>query len=580
MVKSKEAQTKKRTSSRTSETVFRHVQGAEGYVRDVISGKILACKWVKLACERHRRDLAASKKAAFPFRFDPNKADRVCRFFERLPHTKGKWARKDRLTGERQTIKLEGWQQFILASIFGWIKKKNDRRRFSKARIYVPRKNGKSIFGGGIGLYMLAFDDEPGAEIYSGATSEKQAWEVFGPAREMCKNEPDLAEHAGITVAAQMLFREEDNSKFQPVIGKPGDGSSPHCAITDEYHEHKTSVMLDTMETGMGARDQPLSIVISTAGSDTAGPCREDWKNCENILTAAGGFEDDSTFCIIYTIDEDDEWDSEEALIKANPNWGISIDTDFMLAKLRTAKQRASQQSAYRTKHLNEWMGAKSVYYNTLEWAKLERKITREDYKEFPCYLAADFASHLDLTAVMQLFCLPNGHYALFGKYYLPADTIQKPEKQHYRNWHIAGHLEAAGDAVMDFETIREDILALFTEYKVEEFVVDPTRMWGELPKYEEEGMTVVPLRQVVLTMSQPMKDLEALIMSGKIIHDGDPILAWCIGNVTGAPDRKDNVYPNKENADSKIDAAIATMFALNRAATRPAYSDGSFFAF
>lgn len=518
--------------------------------------------------------MESAKKPAFPFQFDPAKAYRACRFFEFLPHTKGKWAKKDPFTGEIQTVRLEGWQKFCICSIFGWVRKKSGMRRFRKARLYVPRKNGKSIFGSGIGLFMGFADNEPGAEVYSGATSEKQAWEVFGPAKRMCQIDPEFSEFFGITVNAQHLIREDDASKFMPVIGKPGDGTSPHCGIVDEFHEHKTSELIDTFETGMGARSQPLSLVISTAGANLAGPCREDWKLCERILENIDGFRDDTTFAIIYTIDENDQWDTIEALKKANPNFGVSIDEDFLEAELASARQNASKQSRYKTKHLNQWVASKSAYFNLGKWQQLARKITREDFRECTCYLAADFASHLDLTAVMQLFCLPEDHpsgakYAIFGKYYLPADTIQLPQNQHYRNWHRAGHLQTAGDSTMDFQTVREDIIETMDHADVIEFVIDPTRMWGESAKYERDGVPVIAYRQTILTMSQPMKDLEALIESGKIIHDGDPILEWAISNVSGAPDRKDNVYPNKETAANKIDPAIGLMFAIGRAATR-----------
>lgn len=567
----------RKTNSRTSKPKtqpkaapdFPHVRAAEGYVAGVLSGKIVACKQVRQACERHRRDMAASRTRKFPYKFDAAKANRTCKFMNLLPHTKGKWARKDPHTGEAQTIRLEPWQTFIVCSIFGWVRKSTGYRRFRKARLYVPRKNGKSIFAAAIGLFMMRLDNEPGAEIYCGATTEAQAREVWIPAKRMLQIDPELAEFLGITINAATLVGEDDGSKFVPVIGKPGDGSSPHCGIVDEYHEHKTSELIDTFETGMGARSQPLSLVTSTAGSDLAGPCREDWKLCERILGNHEGFQDETTFAIIYTIDPEDQWDTLEALQKANPNFGVSIDVDFLEAELNSARQNPNKQNRYKTKHLNLWVSARNAYYNVAKWNLLERKITREEFKEFPCYIAADFASHLDLTAVMQLFCLPEGRYALFGKYYLPAETIQQPQNQHYRTWHIQGHLETAGDSTMDFESLREDILSLIEEYDVLEFVIDPTRMWGEQAKYERAGVEVVAYRQQTLTMSQPMKDLEALIESGKIIHDGDPVLAWAIANVSGTPDPKDNVYPRKESAANKIDPAIGTMFALGRAATR-----------
>jgi len=180
-----------------------HIDGLNQYVDDVLTGRIPAYKWVKLACERHLRDMESSKRDDFPYVFNEGKVKKICGFMELLPHVKGKWAADPK----HKTIKLELWQKFILGSIFGWVKKTDGKRRFQKARIYVPRKNGKSIIGAGSGLYMIGLDGEHGAEIYSGATSEKQAWEVFSPARQMAIKHQRMAEALGITVNAQSLVR-------------------------------------------------------------------------------------------------------------------------------------------------------------------------------------------------------------------------------------------------------------------------------------------------------------------------------------------------------------------------------------
>ena len=559
-----------------------HVIAAEKYVTDVLSGKTPACKWVKLACERHKKDMASSITKDFPYRFDPELGDKVCRFFEKLPHVKGKWARVDPVSKKRQTLNLEPWQAFIFVSIFGWVRKDNGKRRFRKARIYVPRKNGKSFIASAVGWWMLAKDNEPGAEVYAGATSEAQAWKVFEPARQMAKINSNLPKAMGVTVNAQTLVRESDGSIFKPIIGKPGDGDSPHCAITDEYHEHSTSDQLDTMETGMGAREQPLSLVISTAGSNSSSPCREDWQNCEKILSGIAGFEDETTFAIIYTIDQGDRWDCEESLMKANPNWGVSIEPIAMLSEMKNAQQRASRQSAFKTKHLNEWVSVKEAYFNLTEWNQLARpEIKREDYKEHSCYLSGDLASKHDLVALMQLFCLPDNRYALFGKYYIPESTLNLPENQHYRNWHIAGWIETAGEEVTDLDHFKEDVLAYCKEYNVIEMPSDPNRAWGVYPALEKEGVPIVEYRNTVLTMSEPMKELDALIRSGRIIHCGDPVLAWAISNTTGKIDKKENVFPNKESNTNKIDPVVGAIMAIGRAMTRDKSLDSSpFFNF
>jgi len=568
----------KQAKTRREKAEINYYARAEGYVSDVISGKIHTGRMARLACERHLKDIASSITSHFPYRYDAKLGNRACAFIETLPHTKGKWARKDPQTGKVPTISLEPWQCFVVCSIFGWVKKSNGKRRFRKCRIYVPRKNAKTTLLAAIGLYMLTADREPGAEVYCGATAEVQARTLFTMVRQMCAKRPNMVQRFSLSVGANSVTRD-DGSVFRPIIGKPGDGDSPHCAIVDEYHEHPTSDQLDTMETGMGAREQPMSIVISTAGSNTIGPCRDDWKNCERILEGIDGFIDETCFAIIYAIDAGDRWDCEESLRKANPNWGISIEPEHMLADMRDAQSRANQQSKFRTKHLNEWVSVKEAFFNVAEWGKLERNIKREDYQDMPCYIAGDLASKHDIVALMQLFCLPDKRYAVFGKYYLPEATLMLPENQHYRNWQIGGWIESAGDMVTDLESFKEDAKELCREYKVEEFPFDPNRAWGVFPQLAREGLPVVEYGNTVLTMSEPMKELDALIRSGRIIHNGDPVLAWAIANVTGKIDAKDNVYPRKESEANKIDPVVSLLFALGRAMTRKDAPSGPLFA-
>ena len=272
-----------------------HVAIADAYAADVAAGRILACKWVRLACARYGRDRAREADAAWPYRLDLAKAERVCRFVELLPHTKGKWA------AQRQLLKLEPWQVWILVTVFGFVRKKDGLRRFRKSVKVVPRKNGKSALSAPVGLYMLAADGEFGAEVYSGATTEKQAWEVFRPARLMAQATPELLAQFGIQVNASNIHILANGSRFEALIGKPGDGSSPSCAIIDEYHEHDTPDQHDTMLTGMGAREQPLMWIITTAGDNLAGPCYDELLTGRKVLE--GVLEDEELFFVEYTID-------------------------------------------------------------------------------------------------------------------------------------------------------------------------------------------------------------------------------------------------------------------------------------
>jgi phage terminase large subunit-like protein len=257
---------------------YKNVNAANQYARDVVKRKIIACKYVIDACQRHLDDLEQEKNKSFKYKFNKDLAEKVCKFIQLLPHTKGEWAFK------RMPITLEPWQLFIFCCVFGWVHKKTNLRRFREVYTEIPRKNGKSAISAGTGLYCFSADNEFGAEVYSGATTEKQAWEVFRPARLMCKRTPLLCEAFGITVNASNLSRIADGARFEPLIGNPGDGASPSCAIVDEYHEHDTDSLYTTMLTGMGARKQPLMWAITTAGYNIEGPCYDKRREVIDIL--------------------------------------------------------------------------------------------------------------------------------------------------------------------------------------------------------------------------------------------------------------------------------------------------------
>ncbi|HEX9813299.1 MAG TPA: terminase large subunit, partial [Burkholderiales bacterium] len=337
---------------------------ATQYARDVVDGQILACKWVRLACARHLRDLERDA-AGWRYTWNPElktadeldehgnvvhdgklhrPADRWCHLIELLPHIKGEWAAR------RERIRLEPWEVFFVASIFGWIDRETNRRRIRVADLFVPRKNSKSTLAAAIGLGMLTIDGEFGAEVYTGATSEGQAREVFDPARLMAEQSPDFRSLFGVLVRASSITIPSKNCKFEPIIGKPGDGASPSCAIIDEYHEHPTEDLYDTMRTGMGARAQALTLVITTAGDDIAGPCYTHQEELQQILE--GVIEDEQRFGVIYTLDVDDDgkledWTTPEALVKANPNFNVSIDAEFLLTQQRDAIRDPRKQATF-----------------------------------------------------------------------------------------------------------------------------------------------------------------------------------------------------------------------------------------
>jgi phage terminase large subunit-like protein len=535
---------------------------ARRYAEDVCAGRIIAGKYVRLACQRFLDDL---KRTDWPYRFDDAAANRACEFMQLMPHTKGKWA------AQKNRLEFQPWQCFIECNLFGWLHRETGKRRFREAYEEEPRKNGKSIRLAARGIYLFAADGESGAEVYSGATTEKQAYEIFRPAWQMVQKLPGLRERYGVEQSGNAknpgpLYITEDMSKFETIIGKPGDGSSPHAALIDEYHEHDTDHMVDAMQTGMGAREQPLLSIITTAGSNLGGPCYEKRRDVIRILEKQ--VEDETIFGIIFGIDEDDPWDSPASLKKANPNYGISVFEDFLLAQLAQAKRSATKQNAFRTKHLNDWVGARTVWMNMLAWQRQKRHMTVEDFRGVPCWMGVDLASKIDVAALVmlferdqQFFCIP--------RFYVPEAALEENDK--YRQFATSGDLIVTPGVQTDTGFIEEDIKKFAAIAKLEDAGFDDWQANDLMNRLQSTSLKdkVVNFNQTVRNMSEPMKEVEARVLSRRLWHDGNPMMTWMMGNVAAKIDAKENIYPRKENDNDprcKIDGPVALITAMGRA--------------
>lgn len=530
---------------------------AEGYARGVVAGELPACRPLRLAARAMLDDLAREGDDGFAYRFDHARAWRACAFIESLPHVKGGWAARGEL------MRLAPWQVWIVASIFGWVTKDTARRRYRRALILVPRKNGKSFMAAAIGLYMLAGDGEHGAEVYAGATSEKQALEVFRPARAMTLKTPRMARRFSLEVGAKSIVSIENGARFEPVIGKPGDGASPSCAIIDEYHEHDSDELVETMRTGMGARDEPLLLMISTAGDNIGGPCYQAMLDARRVLEGNG--RDDALFAALYGLDDDDDWTAENALVKANPNFGVSVSREFLLQERADALANARRQAVYQTKYLNRWVGSRAAYFNMENWRRCAEPTLRlDDLAGRRCVIGLDLASKNDLAAVGLVFPRDGGGHALFARCYAPEDALRGPNGARYRALAAEGRLILTDGAMIDHDRIGDDIRGFLRRFAIEKIAFDPWNATALITRLMAEGAPALEFRQSTKNFSEGMKTLAAAIDGGKVVHDGDTALAWQMGNVTAKPDAADNVYPRKENAESKIDAAVAVLMAYS----------------
>ena len=453
-------------------------------------------------------------------------------------------------------------------------------RRFRDVYLEIPRKNGKSILAAAIGIIMWGFDGEFGAEVYSGATTEAQAWEVFRPAKQMVERTEELRKDLGAEVWAKTLLIPTNDSKFHPIIGKPGDGQSPSCAIIDEYHEHDTPDMVDTMETGMGSREQPLLLKITTAGVNLAGPCFSQHLASKHVLD--GVLEDDRHFAMIFGIDEDDKWEHPSSLRKANPNFGVSVDEEFLLAQQKGAMMNPVMQTKFKTKHLNVWCAVKNALFNLQHWNNCEdRNLVEEEFiedSEVNRWIAADLASKLDLCTSQRLYrrmvtdpdtqkTLP--HYYLFGRYWLPEESIEEPgpNMASYKKWVAEGWLIPTDGAVIDFDEIAEVVIEDIKRTHAEEFIFDPFNATNLSTKVLEKGGIAIEFQQTPQNFAVPIDELQAAMKDGRFHHDGNPITTWCIANTMERVTKKGLSAPIKLEKTQKIDGAVAVIMAMSRAA-------------
>jgi phage terminase large subunit-like protein len=519
------------------------------YAEQVVSGEIPACEWVRLACQRQIDD---QLKKDWQWKFDPGKANRVCAFLEKLPHVKGRW--------KSPNLLLEAWQCFFITTIFGWVDQAG-LRRFRKALIVVPRKNAKTTICAGIALFLLCADREPGAEVYSAAVTRDQAkisWEI---AQRMVKREPEMQDYFGVQALAHSIVTD-DGSSFKP-LSRDADsleGLSPHGAVVDELHAHKTREVFDVLDEATGARSQPLIFIISTEGDNPTGVFPEQVAYGQQVLR--GSHEDEAYFAVIYGIDKEDDWTLPESWRKANPNYGVSIFERDLETRFKQALKNPASQSSFKTKRLNIRVGAGDAYFNVLAWDTIckDSSLKLEDFYGQPCKMMLDLASKRDLTAKIYLFRHGSG-YAVFGRYYLPEAALIAGSVNYdfYRGWSERGFITFTEGNRTDYAVVESDIL----EEDLKHFQPE---MIGVDPNYNAEHLTQrltsggAPMQEVphtVVNFSEAMKTLEAMIVGGQIHHNGDPVLAWAIGNVLAKKDVKQNVYPRKGRDENKIDPAV-----------------------
>jgi phage terminase large subunit-like protein len=524
-----------------------------------LSGDIVACRYVRLAVERHVRDMDRSD-----LDFDAHEAEDAIRFIECLKHSKGQWA------GE--CLHLEPWQCFIVGSLFGW-RNAAGTRRFRTCYEEVARKNGKSTKAAGIGLKLFVFDGEDGAEVYTAATKRDQAKIVHEEAKRMVRK-------SALRDVVQIL---RDNLIYQDSVYKPLgadadtlDGLHLHGAIIDEMHAHKTRDLYDVLETATGSRRQPMLYIITTAGEggNPEAICWELRSYTTKVLE--GIVEDDTWFGVIYTVDDDDDWTDEQTWIKANPNLGVSVELDDLRRKCKKAVETPAAQNNFRRKHVNQWVEAAKAWLPAGLWDENRGgELRAEDYNGKQCWIGADLSSVDDLTGVVAVFPMDDGFYDVLPFGWVPRDNAigrERDRKVPYTAWERSGQIFLTAGNSVDYDAVRALLVRMRDEWRweIQEINMDPHNARYVFTKLVEEDdfreTQVLEHRQGYISMNDPIKQTQKLLLDRKIRHGGHRPLAWCVSNVVTRTDPAGNIKFDKEHSMEKIDLAVALVMATGRA--------------
>lgn len=532
----------------------------EEYVRDVLSGEQVACRWVRLACERHVRDLEEGEERGLWF--DDQKAREAISFFRLLKHSKGEWAGRP--------LTLEPWQQFVVASLLGW-RRTDGTRRYRTAYLEVARKNGKTTLAAGLGLYLMLADGEPGAEVYSVATKRDQARLSHGEATRMAKSSPAIRRM--VNVYRDNIHIVDTASKFEPLGADADtmDGLNVHAALVDEVHAHKTRTVWDVIETATGARRQPLMLAITTSGYNRQSLCWQLHEYSQQVLD--GVIEDDSWFGMIYTLDEDDDWEDETLWPKANPNLGVSKKWDDMRRKAARAREMPAALNAFQRLELDIWTQAETKWIPWDHWQACGAAVDADGMRGRICYGGLDLSSNIDVSAFVLVFP-PQGNgdqYQVIPRFWIPEEAMverSRRDRVPYDAWVRQGLITATPGNVIDYAWILDQIDQDAQAYDIREVAFDrwgATKIATELMERGGEDW-LVQFGQGYVSMSPAMRELERLILEHKLAHGNNPVLTWMANNLVVRTDPAGNIKPDKEKSIERIDGMVALVMALDRA--------------
>ncbi|MBD7937145.1 terminase large subunit [Cytobacillus sp. Sa5YUA1] len=540
------------------------------YSNQIVSGDTIACIKHKWACQRFLYDIERENTDDFPYIFDEERGERFLDWLRLFKHRKGVLA--------GQNIKPHIIQEFNFGNIYGWIHRDTEYRRFTKGYWQVGRKNAKSQSLGGVGSYEGSAFGEPFAEIYCAATKKEQAKIVWDEIEGMIMGHADLRDR--FKVAYGTITHIKSGSIIRPLSKedkKSGDGYNPQCGIIDEYHAHETDEMYEIIESGMGARPQPLMMIITTAGFNLNNPCyRVEYQYVSQILNPDSPIENENYFVMINELDKGDDIKDEKVWVKANPILcSYENGIEYLRKRLKAALDVPEKMAKYLTKNMNIWVDAKeNGYMDMSKWSKCKSKVDeiKTDLRQYPAWLGSDLSTTTDLTSLGLVFSLPDNKFLIKQHSFIPEDKLQeriKTDRMPFDLWERQGHLTTTPGSIVDYSYVEQQAVE-WREYgyQIQEVDYDKWNASHFAQNLDSVGFTTVEIPQMLRHLSLPTKDFRKLVYSGRIIHLDDPLLTWAVGNAVIKMDAQENIMLDKAKSKDRIDPIAAIINAFSRAMT------------
>ena len=523
------------------------------YANDVVSGKILACQWVKLACKRFLDDINSQD-----YYFDEKKYNTLTTFTGVMKHYSSGAAGNPFI--------LEPWEDFIICNIFCLYRVDTRRRKYKTAHISVSRKNGKTTLAAALGLFALIADGEPAASVIMAANSREQAHIDFDAASAFAR-QLDPRKKSLKVLRNEIVFQKNNASlRVISADASTGDGLNPSMVILDELHEAADSKLFDVLRSGQGFREQPLMLSITTAGFRIGGFCNQYEDYCKEVLM--GQKVDETLFALLYTLDDGDDWTDEGNFIKSNPNLGITVKRDWLSEQVNQAKNSPTLEVGVKTKNLNVWCSSSTTWIPEHYIRKSLMDVDLTEFKNknnYLVYLGFDLAAISDLTAVSIMFVDPETEEYYFKTwYYLPKSALDgKYNSELYKMWSSKGFLTLTDSETTDYNYIQNQIVYLYETFDVQGVFFDSWNAQMLVNNLTNLGLPMTAYSQSIGNFNKPTKEMERLVLSDKVRFDNNPITRFCFDNVELKVDLNGNSKPVGDHNAKKIDGVISMLNAL-----------------